>query len=337
MRKVAHDRAVQVTEFTRAARAWVSIGLLSLLGCGPGQPSGAAGTTQGPGDGDGDGDAAGDGDGDGDGDGAGDGDGDGDGDTAGDGDGDGDGDGATFIPTNDLGGGGFDCSEESRGGVPITPAVCDPFLQDCAGGEKCVAYGPPDGVWIANKCVEVTGDKSVGEACTTSGVCTAMDDCGQDSFCWTEHPLAVEGVCAAFCGGNARDWTCPGDGSACTRFAGGALDICLQPCDPLAQDCGPGRACFATRGWQLQSATFFCSTPVDPVGVGELTGWTTSCEPGAFLGQDLLDVCGDSECCVAYCDTDGAPCADPGTECVAWFEAETAPPGLETLGACASW
>jgi hypothetical protein len=162
-----------------------------------------------------------------------------------------------------------------------------------------------------------------------------VDDCDQESFCWTEQAEQLEGVCVAFCGGNGNSPTCPGDGTECVIFEAGALDICLPTCDPLAQDCGPGRACFATLGSSVASR-FFCSIPIDPVGVGEETDWTTSCEPGAFMGTGLLDACAGEDCCVAYCDLEGAPCAHPETECTPWFEADAAPPGLENLGACAS-
>jgi len=48
----------------------------------------------------------------------------------------------------------------------ITPVTaCDPFLQGCPEGEKCVAYASTGGNWDANKCVPVFGDAGPGESC----------------------------------------------------------------------------------------------------------------------------------------------------------------------------
>src|SRR5690606_4445407 len=103
------------------------------------------------------------------------GDGDGDAETEG---GDGDGDGTTsqttgvttnFVPDDDFAG---------------VTSECDPFMQDCPDGEKCVPYGSTGGNWDANKCVAVTGSGAAGDPCTYGGTSEATDDCDDNTHCW---------------------------------------------------------------------------------------------------------------------------------------------------------
>ena len=67
---------------------------------------------------------------------------------------------------------------------PASPA-CDPYMQDCPEGEKCVPMASPGSdAFDENKCVPVTGEGEPGDACAYGGVNEATDDCGPDSYCY---------------------------------------------------------------------------------------------------------------------------------------------------------
>jgi hypothetical protein len=238
-------------------------------------------------EGDGDGDTAGDGDGEP----AGDGDpsGDGDGDPSGDGDGDpsGDGDGE---PNN---------------------SECDPFEQDCPFDEKCVPYASSGGTWDANKCVPVYGNGDVGDSCNYGGSVEATDDCGTDSYCW--GAIDNVGTCTMFCEGTFDDPICP-QGQACLISNDNSVTLCLDSCDPLAQDCGPGQGCYLANG------QFQCAAQTSDLPTGEACGFINDCAPGHVCASaNFLPDCNGANCCAPFCDTDlgNAQCNIlPGTVCV---------------------
>jgi Mg-chelatase subunit ChlD len=124
----------------------------------------------------------------------------------------GDGDASTslgFVPSDDLGG----------------VSECDPFMQDCPEGEKCVAYASTGGPLDANKCVPVTGDGMPGEMCIYDGVVEATDDCDAVSYCW--DVTDVTGTCTQFCAGTADAPVCP-EGLECLLAYDGALNLCVD-------------------------------------------------------------------------------------------------------------
>jgi hypothetical protein len=260
--------------------------------------------------------------------------GDGDGDTeadtsGGDGDGDpgdGDGDASTtanmslttmgFVPTSDFG--------------PVV-SECDPFLQDCPDGEKCVAYDPAGGSWTANKCVMVAGSGVTGDTCNYAGTLEATDDCGADTYCWDVMDVdgAQVGVCTPFCTGTADDPVCPPD-TSCLNANDGSINLCVATCDPLLQDCGSGLACFwANNG-------FNCIFTTQDIPMGEPCGFINDCQAGlGCLTAEVLPNCNGSACCGSWCSiSEGAACLQMGTECSAFFEEGMAPPGYEDVGVC---
>ena len=290
-------------------------GSMSLaVGCAKdeGVDTGAAtaSTTASTSNGDGDGDTAetsGSGDGDGD---AGDGDGDGDGGT---------GDSLTtspFVPTDgDFG----------------APSECDPFMQDCPDGEKCVPYGSTGGNWDADKCVPVTGSGVPGDPCTYGGVVEATDDCDATSHCWDVMDVdgMAVGVCTPFCTGTPDDPIC-GPGTSCLIANEGSINLCIATCDPLLQDCGPGLACFwANNG-------FNCIFTTQDIPLGEPCGFINDCAAGlGCLTADVLPNCNGSACCGSWCSvSEMAACPTMGTECAPFFEEGMAPPGYEDVGVC---
>src|SRR5690606_11833000 len=80
------------------------------------------------------------------------------------------------------------------------PAACDPWVQDCLEGEKCVPYASDGNNWNANRCVMVKGDGQLGDTCTWDGIVEASDSCGSDSHCWDVMDVdgQLQGVCTSF-------------------------------------------------------------------------------------------------------------------------------------------
>jgi hypothetical protein len=237
------------------------------------------------------------------------------------GDGDGDGDpgmtttatSSPFVPMTDFG---------------PTAAACDPWTQDCPEGEKCVAYASAGGTWDSNKCVQVTGSGTEGEPCMYAGAVESTDDCNADTWCWNVNMDGV-GTCTPFCEGTPDDPLCdPGNG--CSIANNGSINLCLQQCDPLLQDCEGENICFYDF-----SGNFVCAFGVGDIPANESCGFINDCAAGnVCLGAETLPACNGASCCVAFCDLSDPTCETGGTECTAFFEEGTAPPGYESVGVC---
>lgn len=239
----------------------------------------------------------------------------------------------TFADTGDGDGDpGTTTMGTSMGFVPMTDMMavseCDPWVQDCPEGEKCVAYGSTGGNWDANKCVPITGDGQVGDPCTYGGTVESTDDCGAGSWCWNVNMDNI-GTCTALCQGTPDEPLCdPGFG--CSIANEGSITICLQQCDPLLQDCEGENICFYDF-----SGNFVCAFGSGDIMTGEPCGFINDCAAGnVCIGAESLPSCNGASCCGAFCDLADPMCATVGTECTAFFEEGTAPPGYESVGVC---
>jgi hypothetical protein len=238
----------------------------------------------------------------------------------GDGDGDGDGDsGGTSTSYSSDTCLFFPCSDVSN------ISECDPWMQDCPEGEKCVPYASGGGFYDSNKCVPITGDGAVGEPCTYGGMVEATDDCDATGVCW-------DGTCHGFCTGTVDAPACP-DGHSCVISSDPVVTLCFANCDPVAQDCGEGLGC----GWV--NSEFVCLfEPERSVPVGQPCEGFSDCQSGGIcLVPGSIPNCEALSCCAAYCDLGlgDAPCAvTPGTACVPFFPPEEAPMGYEHVGVC---
>ena len=216
----------------------------------------------------------------------------------------------------------------------IPPFDCDPYMQDCPEGEKCVPYSSTGGNWDDNKCVPVLGNQAPGEACHYySDTFDATDDCDETSTCWDVMDVGGEpiGTCLAICMGSEDDPECPPNSSC--LVASDSLAICIPGCDPLLQDCGDGSACYWANN------TFNCIFTTQNIPVGDPCGFINDCAAGLIcLAAETLPSCADASCCSAFCDVQSgdAPCDAqfPGTACVPFFEQDQAPPGFEQVGVC---
>ncbi len=219
----------------------------------------------------------------------------------------------TFIPTTDI----------------PDIASCDPFAQDCAEGEKCVAYASTGGTWDSNKCVLINGDGQPGDPCTYAGAVESTDSCGADSWCWDVNAEGM-GTCTPFCTGTADAPVCE-PMTSCSIANNGSITLCLTSCDPLLQDCaGEATGCF------FDGSSFVCANAVGDIPTGEPCGFINDCAPGNIcLAPESFPACAGSACCGAFCDmADPGTCVPDGTECTAFYEEGSAPPGYEDVGVC---
>jgi hypothetical protein len=222
--------------------------------------------------------------------------------------------------------------------VPLSDAYpvseCDPFMQDCPLGEKCVpASSDGDPNFDIDQCVPVLGDQAAGEPCVYGGYVESTDDCDESSFCYEVMEVAGEllGTCRSFCEGTADTPVCP-PGTFCPIMAEGSLILCIPTCDPIAQDCDEGLGCF----WG--SSAFLCIVPTDDIPAGEPCGYLDDCAPGHLCADAASQPsCAGSACCTQFCnlpDGDAGCVTQPGTVCAAFFEMGMAPEGYEHVGLC---
>jgi hypothetical protein len=221
--------------------------------------------------------------------------------------------------------------------VPMTEffgesCQCDTFQQDCPEGEKCVPYASTDsGRLDCVKCVTIVGDGQPGEACVYGGPQDATDDCGPTSYCFQVMEVDGQsiGVCTPFCQGIPDDPICP-MGTDCLIANEGEITLCVAPCDPLLQDCGPGLGCF------FQQQGFFCVVPAQEIPLGQPCEYYDDCAIGHMcVTQSVLPNCAAVACCASFCSLmQGAACPQMGTECVAFFEQGMVPAGYEDVGIC---
>ncbi|MEZ4452468.1 MAG: hypothetical protein R3B09_23595 [Nannocystaceae bacterium] len=212
--------------------------------------------------------------------------------------------------------------------------------EDCCEGEKCSPWAK-DGSssWSSHRCVPVDPDPDkIGEPCTVVGSGgSGLDSCEKGAMCWNVDPESGAGVCVGLCHGDpaqcGRDpASCCPDGLRCTISSMAVLILCLQPCDPLAQACeGPDDGCYPVNG------SFQCAPDVsgDQGAAGDPCEFVNACDPATFCGDPSYPGCDPDAigCCVPFCDLGDPQCVD-GTACVAFFDPDAAPAGLEDVGAC---
>ncbi|MCB9700983.1 MAG: hypothetical protein H6711_03765 [Myxococcales bacterium] len=236
---------------------------------------------------------------------------------------------------------GWDCSpsdDPSIANCIADPADegCDPWDQDCPEGYKCAAWADDGGnSWNATRCVPVVPEpKQVGESCSFPGsVLAGDDDCDLGLMCWNVDYETKIGTCMAFCGGSPDEPTCA-EGSICLyALRGVGVALCMEFCDPLAQDC-PG----ATDLCLPSGDEWICYLDAsgDAGQFGDPCEYLTACDPGLMcVGAEIVPGCMASGCCSPFCDI-SAPntCPGVGQVCLPWYEEGTAPRGYENVGVC---
>ncbi len=222
-----------------------------------------------------------------------------------------------------------------------SPFRCSTSAQDCPPGQKCTLWADDGGpAYNASRCVDIAPNPAgLGEACTVPERSTpsGLDDCDLGLLCWYVHE--GQGTCVEFCGGMPDVPVCPPDHS-CTVSGAGVVSICVGECDPVAQDCRPGHACYPIHDG------FACAPDASGRGGahGDPCRFVNSCDPGLVCtDSDAHSACaGATGCCSTVCRTSAAgsdaACAtlDPGQSCAPWFVPGMAPPGYEDIGVCAT-
>lgn len=234
--------------------------------------------------------------------------------------------GVTFIDTPD--GGGLDLE-------------CDLFEQDCPPGEKCMPYSNDGGAaWNATACFPIARDPvGYGETCEVVGNgVSGMDDCDAGMICWSVDREGI-GHCVQMCTGSADNPTCPRPDDWCAVSGNGDIALCIEGCDPLAQDCMlEGEVCYPFND------TWGCAADASgDAGVfGDPCEFINACDLfHVCVGEAAVGLCpGALGCCTQVCDVfDGAADAEcaalaPGFACEGWWREGQAPPAYEHVGVC---
>lgn len=212
--------------------------------------------------------------------------------------------------------------------------LCDMFSDDCPAGEKCQVFDSRGGMsWDSTRCVPISPEPIEPDDVCTFDVLLQVDDCAPGNLCWDPDPVTRVGICKPHCIGSADAPSCADEMLVCNTSKDGPA-LCLPVCDPIAQDCPVGCACYPF------DEDFVCA----PDGSGDAGGvldpceFLNACDPGLTCvgGASFPDCAGDVGCCTPYCEVgNDAPCAEiAGTSCERWFIEGMAPPGFEQLGVC---
>lgn len=248
--------------------------------------------------------------------------------------------------------------------VPNNNEDCNPGMNLCPAGEKCVPYsGDGDEGWETH-CVPIAPNPGqVGDPCTYEGVESGADSCDRFLMCWDVDPDTKEGHCVDVCFGQAEMPMCLDPGTACF-MSGGAFGVvnvclptcdfeqvcmadqvcayngggfvCLPACDPLQQDCAADKACtYAPKDGGL----FICNLDQSGAGGQEFDSCehASGCDAGLLCLSSTLAVECDqmaTNCCLAICDVTMPMCIGQGSVCHPWYDMGGAPPGLENVGLC---
>ncbi len=237
---------------------------------------------------------------------------------------------STGLGTSSTGDCNFICDTDTDGGGNIE---CDIWAQDCPEGEKCAPTGEQGGAYDSTKCVPI--DDNPAQSGDTCGVqdhpVSGEDSCDLGLLCWDVDPDSLEGVCVDMCQGSPDNPVCSEPETACLIANDGVLILCLDTCDPLAQNCPDEQGCLFFNN------NFQCVPLADDIPNGDECEFVNVCVEGsACIGAESFPGCGGLGCCSPFCEVD-APvvCPAPGMECVPWFEQGEAPPGYEDVGVCA--
>jgi hypothetical protein len=235
-----------------------------------------------------------------------------------------------FLPEPDLGSLSYEC---------------DIFTQDCPSDQKCMPWANDGGgSWNAWGCKPLVDDPvGIDEVCHVQGSGTSgIDDCEIGAMCWYLDPDTDQGVCTPLCVNTEQDPLCDDPQRQCRTASDSIVWLCLPSCNPIAQGCPRGQACYPI------AAYWECAGDASGGGgaYGEPCEFTNVCDPGLVC----LDVSyvppglpceGAGHCCTEVCDVDDPlgdlQCAGAaeGQTCQPWYEEGEAPPEYEDVGVCA--
>jgi hypothetical protein len=237
-----------------------------------------------------------------------------------------------FLPEPDLGSLSFEC---------------DIFAQDCPPDQKCMPWANDGGgAWNAWGCKPLADDPvGIDEVCHVQGSgTTGVDDCEIGAMCWDVDPKTNQGFCIPLCVNTAQDPLCDDPQRQCHVHGDSILQLCEPVCDPIAQDCPAGQACYSLGGPDYWRCALDASG--DGGAYGDSCEFINVCDPGLICVDSStmppgLPCEGASGCCTEICDLDD-PLGDQqcmgaaeGQICQPWYEEGEAPLGSEEIGVCA--
>ncbi len=162
----------------------------------------------------------------------------------------------------------------------------------CPKGEKCMPWASDGGdLWDARRCTPIAADPApVGAACSVQGwPASGIDTCDEGAICWSVNPLTNIGTCTSLCVYAPGDDICVDPDEVCT--SGASLEVCVDRCDPLANDCAAGESCYVLEPWHYPERVTVCFRSDTPIAVNSDVfvatcdaGWTgvpTFLTPGA--------------------------------------------------------
>lgn len=214
---------------------------------------------------------------------------------------------------------------------------CDPWVQDCPDGEKCMPYsGDGSSVWNSLKCVPVMpGAVGAGESCEVEGsAVSGIDNCAEGLMCWGVDPQTGIGTCVPQCTGTPGDPSCP-TCSSCFPF-GEVFALCLQDCSILEQDCGDGNLCIPAP---LDPGHFVCVLDAsgDMGAMFDPCEYADACDAGLWCAPpEQASECDPmaAGCCLPFCDVLAPNCPGVGQVCAPWLEMEPACSKYKNVGSC---
>lgn len=216
---------------------------------------------------------------------------------------------------------------------------CDPWVQDCPDGEKCMPYsGDGFSLWNSLKCVPVMpGAVGAGEVCKVEGSgVSGIDNCAKGHMCWGVDPQTGIGHCVPQCTGTPEDPSCP-TCSSCVKFQE-VLALCLPDCSTLEQDCGDGNLCIPAP---LDPGHFVCVLDAsgDMGAMFDPCDYANACDAGLWCAPpEQASECDPQAagCCLPFCDVMAPSCPGVGQVCAPWFEMGQMPACSkdENLGSC---
>lgn len=232
------------------------------------------------------------------------------------------------------------CSFLNCGDMMGGTAACDNWAQDCPEGQKCMPYADNGtNAWNSTKCVDVKPEANQpGDPCTVEGSgVSGIDDCDLGAMCWEVDPQTMQGTCVAQCTGTPEASVCQ-NGNTCFVSNEGVLNLCLPLCDPLAQDC-PGTGLCIPNPKNNEEFTCILDASGEEGQAFDACEYINACDKGLLCANPTLGTECDAAaigCCLPFCPLDEVPANCPGAtqECIAWYEAGTAPPGAENIGIC---
>jgi hypothetical protein len=209
--------------------------------------------------------------------------------------------------------------------------VCDVWGQDCAEGDKCMAWANDGGnLWNSNRCTPIAPEPAgIGDPCVVEGNgVSGIDDCELGAMCWGVDPRTNEGTCVPMCTGSEANPICP-DGLECQIASDGVLIVCLPSCDPLAPSCADDEVCAPLSDLSNEEVRFSCLPipPFEPQPYGSECDGLQVCDDGLLcVPEEHVPDCGGFACCTQLGDSLQMPsCPDESQTCIPLFESPPDP------------